>query len=282
MRYINRNQGFTLVEVVMVIIILGILASIAMKSLDTVLQTTRIEETKRELRMLAIAIAGNAELYSSGLRTDFGYVGDIGNLPTSLDDLVTNPGYSTWNGPYIKSDFTSFSDDFKMDAWGNNYIYTGSNTILSTGGGQDSLRFLLSPGITDFTSNTVTGTVTDALGNPPGDSNVSVQIILSYPNGFGSYKDSVLQPNPSGYFSFVSTVPIGNHTIRVIYQSTNDTVVSFVSVPPKSDVIINLKLPGSLWASSEQEFEQRIFAGYINCPADDRRIARAWRDRTAC
>jgi general secretion pathway protein G len=192
MRCLNRNNGFTLVEVVMVIIILGILASIAMKSLDTVLQTTRIEETKRELRMLAIAIACNSELYSSGLRTDYGYVGDIGNLPTSLDDLVTNPGYSTWNGPYIKSDFTSFSDDFKLDAWGNNYIYTGGNTILSTGNGQDSLRFLLSPGVTDFTSNTVTGTVTDALGNPPGDSNAFVQVILSYPNGFGSYKDSAL------------------------------------------------------------------------------------------
>jgi len=73
---------------------------------------------------------------------------------------------------------------------------------------------------------------------------------LHYPNGAGGYRDSTLNPNSSGYFSFDSNIPIGNHTLKAIYASTNDTVISFVSVPPRSDVITNMRFPGSLWASA--------------------------------
>jgi len=234
----------------MVIIIMGIIASVAMKSLGSGLRSSRIEETKTELRTLASAIAGNPELYSNGVRTDFGYIGDVGSLPANLDALVTNPGYGTWNGPYIKSDFLSYADDFKKDAWGGAYAYSGGNTITSYGGSQDTMEYVLTSATSDYSSNSVLGNIYDAGGNPPGDSASNVTITLRYPNGAGGYKDSTLNPNSSGYFNFASTVPIGNQTLTAIYASTNDTVISFVSVPPKSDVITNLRFPGSLWASA--------------------------------
>jgi len=250
MRIKLGQKGFTLVEVIMVIIILGILSAIAMKSLGNGLRVTRIEETKKELKNLSMAISGNPDLFTNGARTDYGYVGDVGTMPVNLDDLVSNPGYSTWNGPYIKSDFTTYSDDFKKDAWGATYTYTGNNIIRSVGGGEDTLSYLLTSSVSNFTANSVSGQVTDALGNPPGDSSSSLTITLSYPNGAGSVKDSTVNPNASGYFTFASTVPIGNHTITAIYSPSNDTLVSFVSVPPKSDVKTYMRFPGSLWAAS--------------------------------
>jgi general secretion pathway protein G len=251
MKIINKNSGFTLVEVVMVIIILGIIAGIAMKSLDSGLEATRIEETKNELRHLSMAISGNPELYSNGVRTDYGYIGDVGTMPVNLDALVSNPGYATWRGPYIHSDFTNHPDDFKQDAWGYAYLYTGGNYIRSTGMQSDTIDFMLTPSLSDFTANTVSGRITDAVGNPPGDESNGISVRLRYPNGAGGYKDSVLTPNSSGYFSFQSCVPIGNHTIEAVYASTNDTLISFVSVIPKSEVKTNLRFAGALWAADE-------------------------------
>ena len=250
MSRIKNQSGFTLVEVIMVIIIMGIIASVAMKSLDSGLRATRVEQTKTELRALSQAIAGNPELYSNGVRTDYGYVGDVGSLPSNLDALVTNPGYATWNGPYVKSDFLSYSDDYKQDAWGQSYIYGGGITITSTGGGNDTLQFVLTSAAVNYTSNSVSGTITDAVGNPPGDSAVNLRVVLRYPNGSGGMKDSILTPNASGYFNFDSNVPIGNHTLTAIYASTDDTVISFVSVPPKSDVRTSLRFPGALWSAA--------------------------------
>ena len=132
----KSESGFTLVEVVMVIIIMAIIAAVAMRSMDKGLETARVEETRNEMNQLAEAIAGNPSLYSNGMRTSFGYVGDVGSLPANLDALTTNPGYGTWKGPYIRSDFSGYASDFKKDAWGVNYVYNAAaRTITSTGSG---------------------------------------------------------------------------------------------------------------------------------------------------
>jgi general secretion pathway protein G len=244
------HSGFTLVEVIMVIVILGVLAAVAMKSLDSGLAISRIEETRRELDQLSQAISGNTSLFANGIRTDFGYLGDVGSMPATLDALVSNPGYATWKGPYIKSDFSGYADDFKQDAWGQPYSYSGGPTITSTGGSPDTLVRVLATAITQFTANSVSGHISDAAGNPPGDSATKVRVILSYPNGAGSMRDSTLTPNTSGVFAFTGCIPIGNRTLRAVYQSTNDTVQTVVSVLPNSTVQATLRFPGALWAAT--------------------------------
>jgi len=248
--HLQSNQGgFTLVEVIMVIVILGILAAVAMKTLDSGLETSRIEETRRELDQLALAIGGNPELFSNGFRSDFGYVGDVGSMPANLDALVTNPGYGTWKGPYIKSDYSSFADDYKRDAWGQTYVYSGSTTIKSTGGAPDTLTRILTSATTNLTANGVTALITDGAGNPPGDSASKVRVVLSYPNGAGGTKDSTLIPNSSGMVTYANCVPVGNRTIKAIYIATNDTVQTMVCVLPKSTIQSSLRFPGALWAA---------------------------------
>jgi prepilin-type N-terminal cleavage/methylation domain-containing protein len=130
-RVSTRQAGFTLIEMVVVIVIMGILASVAIKQVVTSVDTAKYDQTEQELDQLAFAIRGNPSAYGQGTRTDFGYVGDVGAFPPNLDALVQNPGgYSTWKGPYI--DRGIGSTDFKTDGWGTTYTLT--DTLIRSSG----------------------------------------------------------------------------------------------------------------------------------------------------
>jgi prepilin-type N-terminal cleavage/methylation domain-containing protein len=240
-------SGFTLMEIVVVIIIMGIIATVALRSIDNTLETTKVETTKQEMQQLAYAFAGNPGLVSNGLRTDFGYVGDVGAMPPNFDALAANPGgYGTWSGPYISSSFAEAGDDYKYDGWGQAYSLQGA-TIQSTGGG-GTLTKAIAASVADLTNNSVVGYVTDAAGNPPGDSAATVSVTLSYPDGSGGMNDSTVTVSSSGAFDFSSTVPIGNHRLQAIHTSTADTVVSYISVLPGGTAYATLRIPGAPWS----------------------------------
>ena len=91
----------------MLIVLVGIVASVALQSMTRVTRDVRAVTTEREMEMIAEAIVGNPELTQAGVRSDFGYVGDNGAFPPNLAALVSNPGgWSTWNGPYTRPGFT--------------------------------------------------------------------------------------------------------------------------------------------------------------------------------
>ena len=248
---IRRQSGYSLVELVVVIVILGVLSSVAVKSIRLSTETARVEETKRELDQLACAIAGDPKLVSGGARTDFGYVGDVGAMPANLDALVQNPGsYSTWSGPYIRDDFyasaASMESEFKQDAWGRAYTYSGGNTIVSTGSGSSITRRIANS-TSDLLNNTVVVVVTDIDGSPPGATYAdSVRIVLEYPNGSGAITTSTIYPHTGGSAEFTS-VPVGQHLLRVVYIPTADTLVRLVSVGPGELIPVNLRLFREVW-----------------------------------
>ena len=248
-RVIGNRSGLTLVEVVLVVVITGILATIALRSAGIVSNTAKVEETKQELDALAFAIVGNQELQNNGVRSDFGYVGDVGAMPPNLDALHSNPGsYSTWNGPYIENRFSQISDDFKKDAWGELYQYSAGVTITSTGGPGISRK--LANSVTDLLQNQVSGVVYDLDGTPPGDSyNDSVSVHLIVPDGAGGRTTRTTTPEAGGYFSF-NSIPIGNHTLSVIYLPDSDTLKRFVTILPNSSIYSEYYLPSDVWADS--------------------------------
>lgn len=247
---LRQSRGFTLIEILMAVVIIGILATVALRSVQHGVESSRVRETQNEMRGLVYAIAGNPDLYANGLRSDFGYVGDVGALPANLDGLITNPGgYATWNGPYVSGRFSEDADGFKKDAWGNNYSFTGGITISSTGGGSTPMTTSVASAAADLTSTTVSGTVNDAAGNPPGDSSVAVTVRVTYPNGAGSMITSTTNPNSGGSFSF-SSIPIGIQTIEAIYSATDDTVTAYAPVLPRDGATVNLRLPGAPFAAS--------------------------------
>jgi prepilin-type N-terminal cleavage/methylation domain-containing protein len=230
---INKHCGFTLIEVVLVIVISGILVGVALRFGGNITETARVEETKQELDHLAEAVAGNQTLNNNGVRSDFGYVGDVGAMPPNLDALYSNPGsYATWNGPYISNRFSQTPDDYKTDAWGTSYSYTGSS-ITSTGSGGNIIRQVATS--TDhLLFNSLSGNIYDTDGTPPGTKyKDSLSVRLTLPDGTGSTTTRTSTVGTGGFFSFDS-VSIGNHQLEIIYLPDSDTLTRFVSVLPNS------------------------------------------------
>ena len=246
----RSENGYTLIELVLVIVIIGILASVGLRSLTAVNQTARFEETRQEMDRLARAIAGDPSLTSGGARSNFGYVGDVGGLPANLDALASNPGgWSTWKGPYINNEFTSGggSTDYKYDAWGRAYSYTGGITLSSTGGGTTLTR-AVAASAADLLYNRVRLEVTDLDNTPPGTTfDDSVTFALTVPNGVGGLATRTRRPNPDGTATFDS-VPIGIHSLRIVYQPTLDTLIRRVVVEPGSDSYMDVSLPENIWS----------------------------------
>jgi len=99
----NRKKGFTLIELILVVIIIGALAAMIMPRL-----TGRSEQAK-------IIIAKTDITANIAMALDL-YELDNGKYPGSLQMLSSNPGgLRNWNGPYIKKK--------PIDPWGNEYQY---------------------------------------------------------------------------------------------------------------------------------------------------------------
>ena len=249
---VKKHQGYSLFELIIVIIILGIISSIAVKSLKNTVHSARIEETKIEMEILAYAIAGDPEMISGGNRTEYGYVGDNGSLPPNLDALVTNPGgFSTWNGPYIKDDFSTDGSDteYKNDGAGQPYNYSGGNTIVSSGCGMTITR-QIGNSTDDLLYNSVSAVITDLSNTPPGNTyKDSVRFELSYPNGSGSVSTTTKTPSADGFVNFDS-IPIGIHSFMTIYIPSNDTLVRKVYVNPGQDYFADVRYFANVWSET--------------------------------
>jgi len=226
-------DGFSLIEVVVVIVVLGILAAVALQSMTASVDDIRRAETEREMEMLTHAIAGNPALYTAGARCDFGYIGDIGAFPPNLRALYANPGgFATWNGPYLPPGFVQDTSGYRLDAWGEPYQYSGGLTIASTGSGDVITRKVASASA-DYLSNSLSGVIRDVNDSIPGNKFMdSVDIVISVPDGLGGTTSRFASPDSSGAFTLTS-LPVGTHPLRAVYLPTADTLLRYVTVLPR-------------------------------------------------
>jgi len=244
----HREGGFGLMELTVVIIVAAVLMAVAMQSMTVVVQHARQTKTEREMEMLARAIVGDPSLTSGGRRSDFGYVGDIGAFPTDLQALYRNPGgYGTWDGPYIDPGLLHDSTGFKMDEWGMPYTYTGGLTITSTGSG-GSITGKIADAVTDYTLNTLNGTITDANDSVPGTVYTdSVDIKVTIPNGSGSTITKTYSPDSSGSFT-LDSLPVGTHPLRLIYTPNVDTLLRYVTILPRHKSTVSFKFASAYFS----------------------------------
>lgn len=232
-RLLNDNQGFSLIELTIAIIIIGVLVGVVLQSMTSVVGDARRIKTERELEQLAIAIVGDANLTQGGGRNDFGYVGDIGSFPPNLSALYNNPGgYSTWDGPYILSGFTQDSTGLKTDEWGAAYNYSGGVTITSTGSGS-TITKKIARSTQDYLLNVINGTIKDGADSLPGVTfRDSVDIAITIPNGSGGTQTKSYNPDSAGIF-VLDSIPVGTHPLRIIYTPAVDTMFRYLTVYPR-------------------------------------------------
>lgn len=109
-----KSQGFTLIEVIVAMTIVSIMAGVLVPISYKIWDFQKEELTRGRMEALKRSMVGDPTLYQSGIRTDYGYVGDHGELPETLDELT----------PYLGGGFDPATYDH--DAWGGNFIYTKS------------------------------------------------------------------------------------------------------------------------------------------------------------
>lgn len=230
---LNSQFGFSLLELTVAIIVIGLLMAVAMQSMTSVINDTRQAKTEREMELLANSIVGNPDATQDGGRIDFGYVGDIGAFPPNINALYSNPGgYSTWKGPYLPQGFTQDSIGLKTDEWGGAYNYMGGINITSTGSGS-TITKRIAKASNDYLRNTIFGTVKDAADSLPGViKKDSVDVKITIPNGTGSTLTKLYRPNASGTFT-LDSIPVGTHPIRLIYTPNADTLFRYLTVYPR-------------------------------------------------
>lgn len=138
------QTGFTLIELVIVIVTLGILAAVAIPKFSSMAESSKITATKKEMLAIRRAISGNPEAIAGGRYIDRGFEGDVGFAPTQLQDLAGKPdsiaSYNKltgigWNGPYIDST----ESNYLFDAWNINYVYQRSARRIISVGASDSI-----------------------------------------------------------------------------------------------------------------------------------------------
>jgi general secretion pathway protein G len=119
----SREDGYTLLELLVVLTILGLLTLMATPYVIRYLESGRVRTARTEVANIGAAL----DLYKS----------DVGQYPSSaegLDALVKQPpGIDNWNGPYLKKTGTL------KDPWGHPYIYRspgqhGEFDLFSYGG----------------------------------------------------------------------------------------------------------------------------------------------------
>lgn len=102
----KHQRGFSLIELIVVLVILGLLAGVVGPAVVSKLRGARSKIAKTQISELETAL----EMFHF----------DVGRYPAAsegLQALRQNPGgLAAWDGPYLKK-------DVPKDPWGKDYVY---------------------------------------------------------------------------------------------------------------------------------------------------------------
>ncbi len=103
----QRANGFTLMEMLVVLVIIGLIAMVAIPQISRLMGSSKNKAARIQM-----------ETMSSALRY---YELDTGSLPSSEEGVnalwTAPPGRDGWNGPYVRQERQL------RDPWGNAFVY---------------------------------------------------------------------------------------------------------------------------------------------------------------
>ena len=120
-KYMKSKNGFTIIEIMLVVIIIGVLAAMVIPSMSGRGTQARVAAAKADIEANLMTVLDLYEL-------------DNGRYPTTeqgLKALIRKPDSSpvpkNWNGPYLKK------KSIPTDPWGKEYVYIspGSKNVDS-------------------------------------------------------------------------------------------------------------------------------------------------------
>ena len=95
--------------------------------------------------------------------------------------------------------------------------------------------------------NTVQLSLSDLGFAIPGTNNVdSVKCVLFFPNGSGSITSKSSFPTANGYVE-IDSIPIGIHTLQIIFIPQNDTLIRKVNINPGEDYYAEIQYFENIW-----------------------------------
>lgn len=235
-------QGFTLLEMSIALAIIAILAAVATPMILSRILESRVDATREEAQVLYEAMVGRESQEGS-----FGFVGDIGRLPTSFVELAQPSGLplytvSTvrgvgmgWKGPYVNTGESE--TDYLTDAFGRPYNGASTGQVRSTGpdgiaGNADDIVYPpTAPIITGRVHVNVKSLVGKVILNDP----PSYVVDLYYSDG--GVQAVVRDSSPPFRFD---NVPMGLHAVQVIGPTGAVAVGETISLRPGAAQVVEL------------------------------------------
>lgn len=114
----TRKRGFTLIEILVVIVVIAILATLVAPNVFQHVSTAKSSTAKSQIEMISTALDA--------------YRLDNGQYPSTqqgLDALINKPSIdapATWRGPYLRK-------EVPLDPWNEAYIYVSPGEVNTTG-----------------------------------------------------------------------------------------------------------------------------------------------------
>jgi general secretion pathway protein G len=99
----KKQRGFTLVELLLVLVILALIAGLVLPGIIGKAEGAKVRAASSQISRISMAVES--------------FYLDTGSTPDALEELVNEPGDVVgWNGPYIKSSILK-------DPWGREYQF---------------------------------------------------------------------------------------------------------------------------------------------------------------
>lgn len=119
LKWTSGQPGFTLVEVMIVVLIIGVLAAIAIPAFEKSRRVSRINRAKHDLRIISQAVdqmAFDTGQWPGGIAAGVPGDPEILDLNSGNAGIVANDGtFTRWNGPYMKV--------VPQDPWASDYFF---------------------------------------------------------------------------------------------------------------------------------------------------------------